>query len=257
MLEKPLMLDMQTAALARFGDGEDDYNLPTRQPDVGPAFETWARMTAATGARRGALAARAHGKPPCSERAPCSVGAVRRKRVRSVDRHAGSRALDTLDGLGKWLRRRAWRAVTRRALRAGQRFGNTGIAAIQAGATACSRTWGSSTRWAAQARGREGARGFRAVQALELFFPLEPRDRHLGGVTPSQKSTTRRGCMEWPRSPTPEGSPRASTGCPIRWRARCSVRDRRFLLAGAPQARRQGAKVAVGPGGVSLMWETN
>src|SRR5207248_47930 len=59
-----------------------------------------------------------------------------RRISRSVDRHAGSRALDTLDGFGKWLPVAAMGGAGLAALsEQDRRLGNTGIAAIQAGAT--------------------------------------------------------------------------------------------------------------------------
>src|SRR5258708_22726025 len=53
---------------------------------------------------------------------------------RSVDRHFGSRALDTLDGFGKWLPVAALGGAGLGALsEQGRRLRHTGLAAVQAG----------------------------------------------------------------------------------------------------------------------------
>src|SRR2546427_12642941 len=82
------------------------------------------------------------GSPGVWETALLGAGAVLgsalldRSVSRSVDRHSGSRALDTLDGFGKWLPFAAMSGAGLAALsEQDRRFGNTGIAAIEAGAT--------------------------------------------------------------------------------------------------------------------------
>src|SRR3989454_10949952 len=107
MLEKPLMLDLHDRdGLVRFGDMEDDYNLPyLGSPFWDRPFENIGRMTLQDwGEGTSAL-----GSSGAWETALLGAGAVLGSAVfdrsvsRSVDRHFGSRALDTLDGMGKWL----------------------------------------------------------------------------------------------------------------------------------------------------------
>src|SRR6266702_1620944 len=140
MLEKPLMLDMHDRdGLVRFGDREDDYNLPyLGSPMWDRPFENLGRMTVRDwGDGAGAL-----GSPGAWETALLGAGVVLgsavfdRRVSRSVDRRAGSRALDALDGFGKWLPVAAMGGAGLAALSEHDpRLGNTGIAAIEAGAT--------------------------------------------------------------------------------------------------------------------------
>src|SRR3989442_10430894 len=107
MLEKPLMLDLHDRdGLVRFGDVEDDYNLPyLGSPLWDRPFENIGRMTL----RDWGEGTSALGSPSAWETALLGAGVVLGAAVfdrsvsRSVDRHFGSRALDTLDGVGKWL----------------------------------------------------------------------------------------------------------------------------------------------------------
>src|SRR5207244_6229159 len=139
MLEKPLMLDMHDRdGLVRLGDGEDDTNLPyLGSPMWDRPFENLGGMTA----RDFSDGARAWGTSAW-ETALLGAGAVLGSAVfdrsvsRYVDRHSGSRTLDTLDGFGKWLPVAAMGGAGLAALsEQDRRLGNTGIAAIQAGAT--------------------------------------------------------------------------------------------------------------------------
>ncbi len=140
MLEKPLMLDLHDRdGLLRFGDVEDDYNLPyLGNPMWDRPFENLGGMTARDwGNGAGALSSSS-----AWETALLGAGVVLGSAVfdrsvsRSVDRHSGSRALDTLDGLGKWLPVAALAGAGLAALsEQDKRLSNTGIAAIQAGAT--------------------------------------------------------------------------------------------------------------------------
>src|SRR6266480_492243 len=140
MLEKPLMLDMHDrGGLVRLGDMEDDYNLPyLGSPLWDRPFENLGRMTL----RDWGEGASALGGSGAWETALLGAGAVLGSAVldRSVsayvDRHQGSRALDTLDGIGKWLPFAALGGAGLAALsEQDKRLSNTGIAAIQAGAT--------------------------------------------------------------------------------------------------------------------------
>ena len=140
MLEKPLMLDLHDRdGLVRFGDGEDDYNLPyLGSPMWDRPFENLGRMTARDwGNGAGALSSSSAWKTALLGAGAVLGSAVLDRSVsRSVDRHPGSRALDMLDGFGKWLPVAAMGGAGVAALsEQDRRFGNTGIAAIQAGAT--------------------------------------------------------------------------------------------------------------------------
>src|SRR5437773_4761380 len=92
--------------LVRCGDVEDDTNLPyLGSPMWDRPFENLGRMTVQDwGNGAGALR-----RSSVWETALLGAGAVLgsavfdRRLSRSVDRHSGSRALDRLDGLGKWL----------------------------------------------------------------------------------------------------------------------------------------------------------
>src|SRR6266850_1180189 len=140
MLEKPLMIDMHDRdGLVRFGDMEDDYNLPyLGSPMWDRPFENLGRMTVQDlGHGSSAL-----GSSGAWEAALLGAGAVLvsaaldRSVSAYVDRHQGSRALDTLDGIGKWLPFAALGGAGLAALsEQDKRLSNTGIAAIQAGAT--------------------------------------------------------------------------------------------------------------------------
>jgi membrane-associated phospholipid phosphatase len=140
MLEKPLMLDMPDRdGLVRLGDMEDDHNLPyLGNPMWDRPFESLGKMTVRDwGQGVGAL-----GSLSAWETALLGAGAVfgsallDRSVSQSVDRHRGSRALDTLDGFGKWLPVAAMGGAGLAALsEQDRRLGNTGIAALQAGAT--------------------------------------------------------------------------------------------------------------------------
>jgi len=140
MLEKPMMLDLHDRdGLVRFGDVEDDYNLPyLGSPLWDRPFENIGRMTL----RDWGEGTSALGSSGAWETALLGAGAVLGSAVfdrsvsRSVDRHFGSRALDTLDGIGKWLPVAAVGGAGLAALsERDKRLGNTGIAAIEAGVT--------------------------------------------------------------------------------------------------------------------------
>src|SRR5439155_3672997 len=97
--------------------------------------------------------------------------------------------------------------------------------------------------------GRERARRFRAVQARGLFFPLEPRDRHLGRGDAVRKGV-RRAVALWSGRARERRKNRLARTLVVGYGGELAARfrDRRFLLAGAPQARRQGAESCGGGG---------
>jgi membrane-associated phospholipid phosphatase len=139
-LEKPLMIDMHKSdGLSRFGDVEDEYNLPyLGSPMWDQPFENFARLTAQDwGDAPGAMA-----QPGVWETALLGAGAIALSGLfdaslsRAVDRHPNSKALDTLDGAGKWLPVVALGGAGLAALsEQDKRLSNTGIAALEAGAT--------------------------------------------------------------------------------------------------------------------------
>ena len=140
MLEKPLMIDMhQSDGLVRLGDVEDDSSLPyLRSPMWDRPFENLGRMTV----RDWGEGTRAWDSSGVWTTALLGAGAVLGSALldksvsRAVDRHAGSKALDSLDGLGKWLPVAAFGGAGLAALsEQDPRLSHTGLAAIQAGAT--------------------------------------------------------------------------------------------------------------------------
>ena len=138
MIEKPLVIDMHKSdGLSRLGDIEDDYNLPyLGSPMWDRPFENLGRMTARDwGHGAGALS----GAWPY---ALIGTGAVLvsaagdRGVDRYVQRHADSRAMDRLKSFGEWLPLAAISGAGLAALSEyDPRLSNTGIAALQAGAT--------------------------------------------------------------------------------------------------------------------------
>jgi len=263
MLEKPLMLDMHDrGALARFGDGEDDYNLPyLGSPMWDRPFENLGRMTARDwGNGAGAL-----GSSGAWETALLGAGAVLgsalfdRSVSRSVDRHAGSRALDTLDGLGKWLPVAAMGGAGLAALsEQDRRFGNTGIAAIQAGATGLLANLGIKYAVGrARPEDGKGPADFEPFKRSSSSFPSNHATVTWAAVTPFAKeydapwlygvaalaNAGRIASREHWLSDTVASSLLGYAIGDFFWQERRKPGDK------AP-------KVAVGPGGVSLMWET-
>lgn len=140
MLEKPLMLDMHSRdGLVRFGDMEDDYNLPSLgDPLWDRPFENLGRMTVQDwGHGVGEF-----GDPSAWEKVLLGTGVVLGSAVfdRRVDRfitnHDGSRAVEVATSVGKYLPIAAMAGAGLAALSdQDKRLSNTGIAAIQAAAT--------------------------------------------------------------------------------------------------------------------------
>jgi membrane-associated phospholipid phosphatase len=139
-LEKPLMIDLHKSdGLVRLGDVEDDYNLPyLGSPMWDEPFENLGKLTV----QDWGDAPSAMGKPGVWETALLGAGAIAvtglldANVARAVDRHLGSTALDTLEGAGKWLPVVAIGGAGLAALsEQDKRMSNTGIAALEAGAT--------------------------------------------------------------------------------------------------------------------------
>jgi membrane-associated phospholipid phosphatase len=140
MVEKPLMIDMRKSdGLVRLGDMEDDYNLPyLGSPMWDSPFESLGRQTAQDwGQGIGKL-----GQPGVWEPLLLGTGLIAVSGLfdasldRVVQRHSDSQAVHGLDALGKWLPVVAIGGAGLAALsEQDKRLSNTGIAAIEAGAT--------------------------------------------------------------------------------------------------------------------------
>src|SRR5258708_22363024 len=98
---------------------------------------------------------------------------------RSVDRHFGSRALDTLDGFGKWLPVAALGGAGLAALsEQDRRLSNTGIAAIEAGATGLLANLGIKYAVGrARPEDGKGTTDFEPFKRPDASFPPNPPTR--------------------------------------------------------------------------------
>jgi len=258
-----MMLDMQDRdGLVRFGDVEDDTNLPyLGSPMWDRPFENLGAMTARDwGHGAGAL-----GSPGVWETALLGAGAVLgsavfdRRIARSVDRHFGSRALDTLDGFGKWLPLAAMGGAGLAALsEQDRRLSNTGIAAIQAGATGLFANLG--IKYAVGRTRPEDGKGpadFEPFKRASASFPSNHATVMWAAVTPFAKeydapwlygaaalvNAGRIASREHWLSDTVASSLLGFAIGDFFWQERRKPADK-------------GPKLAVGPGGVSVMWET-
>ncbi len=140
MLEKPLMIDMHNRdGLVRFGDMEDDYNLPyLGDPMWDRPFETLGKMTV----RDWGTGAGAFGDSKAWEYGLLGAGAILasatldRSVSRYVDRHSDTRVTKTEVALGQGLPLAALMGAGLAALsEQDKRLSNTGIAAVQASGT--------------------------------------------------------------------------------------------------------------------------
>ena len=263
MLEKPLVLDMHDRdGLVRFGDVEDDTNLPyLGSPMWDRPFENLGRMTVQDwGNGAGALRSSS-----AWETALLGAGAVLGSAVfdrsvsRSVDRHSGSRALDTLDGFGKWLPFAAMSGAGLAALsEQDRRLGNTGIAAIEAGATGLLANLGIKYAVGrARPEDGKGPADFEPFRRAGSSFPSSHATVAWAAVTPFAKeydapwlygvaalaNAGRIASREHWLSDTVASSLLGFAIGDFFWQERRKPGDK-------------GPRVAVGPAGVSLMWET-
>src|SRR6266581_3136044 len=263
MLEKPMMLDLHDRdGLVRFGDMEDDYNLPyLGSPLWDRPFENIGRMTL----RDWGEGTSALGSSGAWETALLGAGAVLGSAVfdrsvsRSVDRHFGSRALDTLDGIGKGLPVAAVGGAGLAALsERDKRLGNTGIAAIEAGVTGLAANLGIKY---AVGRARpvdeKGSADFEPFKRPDASFPSNHVTVTWAAVTPFAKeydapwlygvaalaNAGRIASREHWLSDTVASSLLGFAIGDFFWQERRKPGDK-------------GPKVLVGPAGVSLMWET-
>src|SRR5258706_5622887 len=98
--------------------------------------------------------------------------------------------------------------------------------------------------------GREGGDGFRGVQAPGCLFPLEPRDPHVGRGD-ALREGVRRALALRSRRAGQRRQNRVARALAVGYGGELAprFRDWGFLLAGAPQARRQGPKGRAGAEG--------
>jgi len=263
MLEKPLMIDMHDRdGLVRFGDMEDDYNLPyLGSPMWDRPFENLGRMTVQDWGE----GASALGSASAWKTALLGAGAVLgsalfdRSVSRAVDRHPGSRALDTLDGFGKWLPVTAFAGAGLAALsEQDKRLSNTGIAALQAGATGLLANLGiKHAVGRARPSDEKGTADFEPFKRPNASFPSNHATVMWAAVTPFAKeydapwlygaaalvNAGRIASREHWLSDTVASSLLGFAIGDFFWQERRKPEDK-------------GPKVGVGPKGVTLMWET-
>jgi membrane-associated phospholipid phosphatase len=263
MLEKPLMIDMHDRdGLVRLGDMEDNYDLPyLGSPMWDRPFENLGRMTVQDWGE----GASALGGASAWKTALLGAGAVLgsalldRSVSRAVDRHPGSRALDTLDGFGKWLPVTAYAGAGLAALsEQDKRLSNTGIAAVQAGATALLANLGLK-RAVGRARPSDEERtaDFKPFKRPDASAPSNHVTVMWATVTPFAKeydapwlygaaalvNAGRIASREHWLSDTVASSLLGFAIGDFFWQERRKPDDK-------------GPKVGVGPKGVTLMWET-
>jgi len=263
MLEKPLMLDMHDRdRLVRFGDMEDDYNLPyLGSPMWDRPFENLGRMTLQDLGH----GASALGGSSAWDTALLGAGAVLgsalldRSVSRSVDRHFGSRALDTLNGFGKWLPVAALGGAGLAALsEQDRRLSNTGIAAIEAAATGLFANLGIKYAVGrARPEDDKGTADFEPFKRPNASFPSNHATVMWAAVTPFAKEydapwlygaaalvdAGRIASREHWLSDTVASSLLGFALGDFFWQERRKPEDK-------------GPKVGVGPKGITLMWET-
>lgn len=138
MIEKPLVIDMHKSdGLSRFGDMEDNYNLPyLGSPMWDRPLENLGGMTARDWGHGAGNLSGAWPYALIGAGAVLASAAGDRAVDRYVERHAGSRAMDRLASFGEWLPVAAIGAAGFAALSEyDSRLSSAGIAALQAGAT--------------------------------------------------------------------------------------------------------------------------
>src|SRR5712671_4456356 len=263
MLEKPLMLDMHDRdRLVRFGDMEDDYNLPYLGSSFWDRpFENLGRMTVQDWGE----GASALSSTSAWQTALLGAGAVLgsalldRSVSRAVDRHPGSRALGTLDGFGKWLPVAAVAGAGLAALsEQDKRSSNTGIAAIEAGVTGLFANLGIKYAVGrARPEDEKGTTDFEPFKRANASFPSNHATVMWAAVTPFAKeydapwlygaaalvNAGRIASREHWLSDTVASSLLGFAIGDFFWQERRKPEDK-------------GPRVGVGPAGVTLMWET-
>jgi membrane-associated phospholipid phosphatase len=262
-LEKSLMIDMHKSdGLVRLGDVEDDYNLPyLGSPMWDSPFESLGKQTAQDwGEGVGKL-----GQPGIWEPLLLGAGAIAVSGLfdasldRAVQRHIDSQTVHGLDALGKWLPVVAIGTAGLGALsEQDKRLSNTGIAAIEAGATGLLANVG--VKYAVgRARPEDGlgTTDFDPFKRPDASFPSNHTTVMWATVTPFAKeydapwlygvaalvNAGRVASREHWLSDTVASSLLGYAIGDFFWQER--------------RAPGKGPKVLVGPNSVSLKWETN
>jgi len=261
MLEKPLMLDMhKNDGLVRFGDVEDDYNLPyLGSPMWDRPFENLGRMTVQDWGQRAGAMGEAWQYALIGTGAVLGSAALDRSVSRFADRRAGSHAMETADSVGRSLPLAAMFGAGLTALsEQDKRLSDTGIAALQAGATGLLANAGIKY---AVGRARPvdelGPADFEPFKRSDASFPSNHATVMWAAVTPFAKeydapwlyglaaltNVGRIASREHWLSDTVASSLLGFAIGDFFWEQRRKPDDK-------------GPKVGVGPAGVTLMWET-
>src|SRR5712691_17145 len=244
MLEKPMMLDLHDRdGLVRFGDREDDYNLPyLGDPMWDRPFESLGKMTLRDwGEGVSAFSERTWDAFLLGTGAVLGAALLDRSADRFAERHAGSRASDTAVSLARRLPYVAMGAAGMAALsEQDKRLSNTGIAAIQAGATGLLASAGLKY---AVGRARPlddlGPSNFDSFKRPDASFPSNHVTVMWAAVTPAGRVASREHWL----SDTVAGSLIGFAIGDFFWEQRRKPDDK-------------GPKVSVGLNGVTVKWET-
>ena len=263
MLEKSLMIDMNKSdGLVRFGDVEDEYNLPyLGDPMWDSPFESLGRQTARSwGEGAGKL-----GRADVLEPLLLGAGAILVSGLfdasldRKVQQNINTQTVHGLDNLGKWLPVVAIGTAGLGALsESDKRLSNTGIAAIEAGATGL--IVNAGLKYAVgRARPEDGlgTTDFDPFKRPDASFPSNHTTVMWATVTPFAKeydapwlygvaalvNAGRIASREHWLSDTVASSLLGYAIGDFFWQER--------------RAQSKGPKVLVGPNTVSLKWETN
>jgi membrane-associated phospholipid phosphatase len=248
--------------LVRLGDVEDDYNLPyLGSPMWDRPFENLGRMTAQDWGRGSDALSSSSAWETALLGAGIVLGSALLDRSVSefVDRHSGSRAMETLDGFGKWLPIAAIGGAGLAALsEQDRRLSNTGIAALEAGATGLIVNMGIKYAVGrARPLDEKGPADFEPFQRPDASFPSNHATVMWATVTPFAKeydapwlyglavltNAGRIASREHWLSDTVASSLLGFAIGDFFWQERRKAADK-------------GPKVLVGPASVTLMWET-
>ncbi len=263
MLEKPLVIDLHDRdGLTRFGDMEDDYNLPyLGDPLWNRPFESLGRMTLQDwGKGAGAFDSKAWDYALLGAGAVFGSAALDRRVARFVDRNQNTRANQAAVALGEGLPVIALAGAGLAALsEQDKRLANTGIASLQASATGLFVNLGVKY---AVGRARplddSGPADFEPFKRGNASFPSNHATVAWAAVTPLAKeydapwlyglaaltNVGRIASREHWLSDTVASSLLGIGLGEFFWNQRRKPDDK-------------GPKLGVGPGGVTLKWETN
>jgi membrane-associated phospholipid phosphatase len=262
-LEKSLMIDMHKSdGLVRLGDVEDDPNLPyLGDPMWDSPFESLGRQTTRDwGEGIGKLGRADVWEPLLLGAGAIAVAGLFDARLdRTVQQNINTQTVHGLDSLGKWLPVVAVGAAGLSALsESDKRLSNTGIAAIEAGATGLIVNAGIKyTVGRARPEDGLGTTDFDPFKRADASFPSNHTTVMWATVTPFAKeydapwlygvaalvNAGRIASREHWLSDTVASSLLGYALGDFFWQER--------------RAQSKGPKVLVGPNTVSLKWETN